>query len=172
MTVLDTPKTGIFDRITRICGFLAQRAPRTQRNSRQNDRKLVLSPRSLRLRANRCLPSMRLRSFAAKIFSTAIWCNLPQFTSVIREPNCAPRSSFSSFPSPILPRRLVRHSLGEIRSAAVPGCEFKHRPGAPSEERRRDAVATRRRGRPRYSHFPPIHISKNKAPGTQAPHMP
>ena len=37
-------------------------------------------------------------------------------------------------------------------SAAVPGCGFKHRPGARSLNWRRDAATTRRRGRLRYGH--------------------
>ena len=37
-------------------------------------------------------------------------------------------------------------------SAAVPGCEFAHRPGARSWNWRRDAALTRRRGRLRYHH--------------------
>ncbi|MBI4327413.1 MAG: hypothetical protein HY674_19440 [Chloroflexi bacterium] len=36
------------------------------------------------------------------------------------------------------------------RSAAVPGCEFEHRPGACPPNWRRDATTTRRRGRLRY----------------------
>jgi hypothetical protein len=42
--------------------------------------------------------------------------------------------------------------LPEERSAAVPGCEFEHRPGACFPDWRRDAAATRRRGRLRYAH--------------------
>jgi hypothetical protein len=38
------------------------------------------------------------------------------------------------------------------RSAAVLGCEFKHRPGACPSNWRRDAATTRRRGRLRYEH--------------------
>ena len=37
-------------------------------------------------------------------------------------------------------------------SAAVLGCEFKHRPGACPLNWRRDAATTRRRGRLRYVH--------------------
>jgi hypothetical protein len=48
------------------------------------------------------------------------------------------------------------HKYGEAGhrlrcSAAVPGCEFKHRPGARLGNWRRDAAPTRRRGRLRYS---------------------
>ena len=42
-------------------------------------------------------------------------------------------------------------------SAAVPGCEFRHRPGAclhSGQVWRRDAARTRRRGRPRYQKLP------------------
>ena len=42
--------------------------------------------------------------------------------------------------------------LPEHRSAAVPGCEFQHRPGACARNWRRDAARTRRRRRLRYSH--------------------
>jgi hypothetical protein len=44
-------------------------------------------------------------------------------------------------------------------SAAVLGCEFKHRPGAWGRDGRRDAASTRRRGRPRYV-IPPIPMPK------------
>jgi len=42
--------------------------------------------------------------------------------------------------------------LPEQCSAAVPGGEFAHRPGACSPDWRRDAALTRRRGRLRYVH--------------------
>ena len=41
-----------------------------------------------------------------------------------------------------------------VCSAAVPGCEIKHRPGAWARDWRRDAASTRRRGRPRYVTLP------------------
>lgn len=50
--------------------------------------------------------------------------------------------------------RIIPTGLGiagfRPRSAAVPGCEFAHRPGACSNTGRRDAAPTRRRGRLRY----------------------
>jgi hypothetical protein len=54
---------------------------------------------------------------------------------------------------PISTTRLVEPFCGSAassRSAAVPGCGFGHRPGARFCISRRDAAATRRRGRLRY----------------------
>jgi|ERR1035437_1653376 protein gp37 len=47
------------------------------------------------------------------------------------------------------PKQIFVNSMS-VRSAAVPGGGFGHRPGACSENLRRDAAATRRRGRLRY----------------------
>jgi hypothetical protein len=54
---------------------------------------------------------------------------------------------------PVSTTRLVEPFCGSAtssRSAAVPGGGFGHRPGARFQDWRRDAAATRRRGRLRY----------------------